>query len=206
MCDITQLLKNTNKDCLKITLKNDHIKGIGVYAVQPIKKNELIAYYKIKVFDASNYQSPMNFAYTFSVFTRSGLPNDALIGDIDMESFPSPIDNVPFWGPFVNEPSDQQMVNAAFNPNIKYNYKSHKRCGFKRGDTLIYSVYALKDVDVGQEIVVYYGDEYDRDYQVDVSKIDRHNLDYKDQKPVRFKRGGSSKYIKSKNSFSCLIR
>jgi hypothetical protein len=164
--DIKALLRQSERYHLKVTLKVDKIKGVGLYAVTNIKKDDKIAYYKLRIYDARTYQSPTDFVYTFTVFTRSGRPIPELIGDVDQNSFPRPENGLPFWGPFVNEPSTSQQINAGFNPNLKYNYKLCHKCGPKKGDTVIYTLYALKDIARGAEILVYYGDEYTRDYDI----------------------------------------
>lgn len=181
---ITQLniVKRFN---LKVTLKQDPIKGVGIYATANIKKDDIIAHYKIKVFDSDTYNSPTNSIYVFSILTRSGIVNEKLVGDIDEYSFPQPINNIPFWGPFVNEPSGKQTINAVFNPNLKFNYKLYKRRGIKKGDTLIYSIHAMRDIIPGEEITVYYGDEYKREYEINISDDDKSKCDYKNYKPLK---------------------
>lgn len=181
LLDIDRQLEITKNYKMKVTLKCDPIKGIGLFATQDIKKNETVAYYKLTVFDSDSYVSPTNHVYAFSVYLRSGKVNETLVGDIDQGSFPMPIKNIPFWGLFVNEPSDGQSENAGFNPNIRYNYKIYGKRGIKCGDQLIYSVFALKDISAGEEILAYYGDEYERNYKVDLSKCEKTQSGYNKQ-------------------------
>lgn len=185
MLSVDYQLNATKKYKLKITLKNTKDKGVGIFATEQIHRDDIIAFYKLVVFDAENYKSPTDNIYTFSVYNRNGTVNDDLIGDIDDTSFHQPINNIPFWGPFVNEPSPKQSINACFNPNLKYNYKLYRRRGIKRGDSLIYSIFAIRDISVGEEINVYYGDEYERNYKVKVSDDDRRLCDYKNQKTLK---------------------
>ena len=178
-------LDKTKRFNLKVTLKKDKIKGIGLYAIQDIMKGDIIAHYKLKVFNAETYKSPTNSVYTFAVFNRAGIPTEKLIGDIDEFSFPQPVNNVPFWGQFVNEPSCGQSINAVFNPNLRFNYKLHKRSGIKHGDALIYSIHAMRNIKIGEEILVYYGDDYSRDYEINISNDDKKKCDYKNYKQLK---------------------
>lgn len=173
-------LELVKKYKLKVTLKKDPIKGVCVFATKPIKKDEIILYYKIRIFDETTYVSPTNFTYTFSVITKGGFCNSNLIGDIDEKSFPNPINNVPFWGPFVNEPSIGQQVNAKFNPNIKNNLKkfNNKKDKFMLGDYVVYSISALKNVNIGDEILVFYGDEYERNYEIQITDDEKTLCDF----------------------------
>jgi len=165
LLDIDRILKETpNKNKLKITLKKDPIKSSGVYATKPIKKNEVIAYYKVKVFNYDKYESPTGNMYTFNIYTKNGNESKTFIGDIDLDSFPLPENNITFWGPFLNEPSKGQKANAEVDNNIKENYKNRKRV--KEGQTLIYKIVAKRNIKTGEELMWYYGEDYIRDYEV----------------------------------------
>lgn len=185
LLDISKHLTYANKYPLKITLKHDAIKGNGLFALCDIKENEIIAHYKIKIFNAKTYKSPSDFRYSFSVFSRSGHSLEHLIGDIDYDCFPMPLDDIPFWGPFVNEPSGKQIINACFNPNLKYNYKKYNRRGFRVGDTLIYSICSIRPIHTGEEITIYYGDEYERNYNINISDSDKQKSVYLNLKSFR---------------------
>jgi len=165
---------------LKITLINDDVKGICVFATKTIKKDEVISHYKITVFDEETYESPTNFTYTFAVFSKHGDCDENLIGDIDSKSFPPPVNNIPYWGCFTNEPSLNQNVNAIFNPNIKHNSKkcANKKYKLLIGDTITYNIQALRNIHVGEEILVYYGDEYERNYEINISDDEKELCDF----------------------------
>jgi SET domain-containing protein len=165
--DITKNFK------LKVTLKNDKVKGNGLYAVEKIKKHKIIAYYKLKVFAEDDYVSPTDTRYTFTIFNQNGKPKDKLIGDIDDNSFPLPINRIPFFGPFINEPSSNQTVNAVANPNLKYN-----KINNTIGHYVIYSIYTIRDIEPNDEITIYYGDNYERNYNISISEDDKMNSDY----------------------------
>ena len=153
---------------LRVTLKHDTIKGIGVYATKQIKENEIVAYYILKVFEADKYVSPTNEVYTFAVFTKSGKIDDKLIADITPDCFTYPIKNVPYWGCFINEPIPKQILNTKFIPEIKKNSKMCEKNKIHAGDYVTYSVQAIRDIDIGDELTTYYGDEYKRDYVIDI--------------------------------------
>jgi hypothetical protein len=169
--DMDRILKETkNLDKLKVTLKKDKVKGTGLYATKNIKKGETIAFYKITAVKYDTYKSPTNSIYTFTIYTAGGNPSKAFLGDIDLTSFPEPKMNIPFWGPFANEPSGDQKVNAEIDTDQKYNYRNRKK--LKVGDTLIYNLTATRPIKAGEEIVWYYGEDYKRNYEVDIEAID----------------------------------
>ena len=171
LLDMDRILRETkNKDKLKVTLKKDKIKGTGIYATKPIKKGETVVYYKMTVFKHDTYKSPTNNIYTFTIYTAGGNPSNAFMGDIDLTSFPPPKDNIPFWGPFSNEPSGDQRVNAEIDTDQKYNYKNKKKA--KLGDSMVYSLIATRNIKPGEEVVWYYGEDYKRDYDIDPRSIE----------------------------------
>jgi|688.fasta_scaffold288107_2 hypothetical protein len=170
LLNIDRLLGNTeNKENLKVTLKKDQIKGTGMYATQFIKKEELIAYYKVLVYNYKKYNSPTNYIYAFDIYNKSGKESKYLIGDIYLDSFPEPVNNVPFWAPFVNEPSIGQQINAKIDLNFEENYKNKNR--IKDGSEIIYKLIAFEDIFPGDEITIYYGEDYPRTYKIDIKTI-----------------------------------
>ena len=165
LLDHTKVLKNTkNKGDLSITLKPSKIKGVGLYSTKPIQTDETIAYYKIRVFKQSDYKSPTNYMYSFDVYRKDGEEYKRLIGDLDLTSFPEPMNDVPFWAPFANEPSKGQRSNAEIDMNLKDNYKN--RTTISSGQIMIYKLVAKKYIGSGEEILWYYGEDYRRDYPV----------------------------------------
>lgn len=163
------ILDNTEDSFrLKIILKYDNIKGTSVYANKPIRKGETVAYYKITVFDNEDYVSPTNFLYAVKVYTKTDKPSKYLIGDISLDSIQQPINNVPFWGFLVNEPSVNQDVNCELDSNLEKNYTQQNRLRPKQGCKLIYKLISTRNIDVGEEITLYYGDNYKRDYEINI--------------------------------------
>lgn len=150
---------------LKVTLKKSK-KGVGIYAIKPIKKNETIAYYKVKVYNYDKYKPFDKSTYLITVYTKQGNASKTLIGDIFPESIQPPYRNIPFWGLFSNEPSvkpKKQDSNAYLDTNIRQNYKNRKI--LRVGDTFVYKIKASKDIKPGEEITWCYGDAYGRSYE-----------------------------------------
>jgi hypothetical protein len=167
LLDIKRILRKTkNKNLLTVTLKEGPIKGVGLYATKMIKKGEIIAHYKITIFDEKTYKSPTKYVYSFSIYNKSGKSNNKLIGDIDLDSIPPPINDITYWGLFANEPSGKQVENAEIDMNLHYNYKNRKRV--KIGSTIVYDLVAIKNIKKGDEVVWYYGEDYERDYEVNI--------------------------------------
>ena len=163
--DYQKILKETpDKKKLKLTLKKSKTKGVGLVATKTIKKGETIAYYKIQLFREKDYESPSNFVYSFEVYRKNGEKYKTLIGDIYPDSFPEPEDGIPFWGPFANEPSQNQRTNADIEIDIEENYKD--RNFSVPGDTMVYRLVATKMIRPKDEILWYYGRHYPRNYKV----------------------------------------
>ena len=165
MLNIDKILKNTeNLEQLKVTLKHDKLKGTGLFATKHIGIGETISYYKMTTFDYHHYVSPTNYVYAFDVYTMNGRESKNLIGDIDLGSLSKPINNIPFWGFFVNEPSTGQKLNAEIDVNTEENYKGIQR--MKCGKQLIYKLIATSDIFPDEEITLYYGKAYPRTYEI----------------------------------------
>jgi hypothetical protein len=162
--DIDTIKKRTSNKYVKVQLKKHPIKGIGLYATQNIQKNEVIAHYKITVYLYKNYDSPTKNVYTFNVYRKNGTDIKKYIGDISNDSFVKPVKNISFLAPFANEPSIGEKSNAEMELNLENNYKDRSHVNV--GDTLIYNLVAIRDIKKGEEILWYYGEQYNRDYKV----------------------------------------
>ncbi len=166
--DAEAILKNTkNKDKLKVILKKTESKGFGVFATKFIKKGEIIAYYKITVAKHKSYYSPTDYTYAVKIYKRDKKIHKKYIGDIDCTSFPQPLNGIPYWAPFINEPSKNERMNALFDPNLEYNYDKRKR--ITEDSNMIYKIVALKNINPSDEILWLYGEDYERDYEVNKS-------------------------------------
>lgn len=157
------LIKKNRKD-LSIKLKKTKDKGLSLFATKDINKGDVIAYYKGKIFRTSTYESPTDGVYSFEVYKKNGEPYKRLIGDIDENSFPDPLDKIPFWGPFANEPSQNQRVNTDVDINLKENYSD--KTFSSPGEDFIYKLVATRKIRKGDEILWYYGKDYPRNYKV----------------------------------------
>ncbi len=151
---------------LKVTLKKTKKKGVGLYATQKIDKGEVIAFYKIKIFRKKDYESPTNSVYLIEVYQKNGKPYKTLIGDIDENSFPEPVDGIPFWAPFANEPSKNEKTNSELEIELKTNYSDRKYS--TPGESMTYNLVATKKILPGEEIMWFYGKDYDRDYEIKI--------------------------------------
>ena len=163
--DYRKILKETpNKKNLSVTLKKSPEKGVGLFATKTIKKGDTIAYYKIQIFLERTYESPTDFVYSFEVYRKNGQKYQRLIGDIYDGSFPLPENDIPFWGAFVNEPSENGRTNADIEIDLENNYKD--RNFSVPGETMIYKLIATRKIQPKEEILWYYGKNYKRDYKV----------------------------------------
>jgi hypothetical protein len=166
---IKEIFDNTqNKHLLKVTLKYDPVKKIGLYSTKHIKKGEVIAFYKLTVYNTNKYKSPTNNVYTFTIYNKNGNTLHKFIGDFNHKNIPEPIYDIPFWAQFANEPSLNQQINAEMNMNIELNYEN--RNTVQNGSTMVYVLEATGNIKPNQEILWYYGDDYERDYDVNVPK------------------------------------
>lgn len=161
--DVEYIKKHTkNLTDLKVSLRKSKTKGTSLYARKNIRKNEVIAYYKFTIYSYKTFSSRTKNVYTFTVNTKSDNYSRTLIGDISEDSLEAPINGIPFWGYFANEPSGDQEGNAYIDTNIKENYKNKSR--LSPGDTMIYKLRASKSIKAGEEITWCYGSNYGRDY------------------------------------------
>ena len=171
--DRKKLLSETPSDIkkkLSVTLKKNKYAGTGLFATKPIKKGNVIAYYKMKVHQDTTkhpYRSPTKCMYCFTVYTKGDRMSSSLMGDIDKESAPLPKNNIPYWAYFSNEPSRKQKENAYIDIALKENYKDRKR--LKPGDFMTYKLRASKNIKPGEEVVWCYGSAYARDYETSCS-------------------------------------
>jgi hypothetical protein len=148
---------------LKLTLKKSN-KGTSLYAIKPIKKGNVIAYYKFMLYkEDDNFRGVNNEMYTMIAINKNDKGNRSLIGDIYEGSLEPPKYNIPYWGYFSNEPSGEQTENAYLDANLSSNYR--KRDKIRAGETMIYKLLALRDIKPGEEITWCYGGFYKRDYK-----------------------------------------
>ena len=162
LLDINRILKETNTNNLKVTLKQDPIKGACLYTTKQINKGEVIAFYKMKTVKYHTYKSPTDLVYAFDVYTSKGNESKMLIGDIDLTCIPVPENNIPYWALFTNEPSLTQKINSEIDIATTHNYK--QRSYIKEGIYIRYNLIATKDIVPNEEIVMYYGHAYPRNY------------------------------------------
>lgn len=138
-------------------------KGVSLYAIAPIKKRSIIAYYKFCVYKDEGYKGIRKDMYCMTVYTKNGRPSNTLIGDICVDSLDLPQNGIPFWGYFVNEPEEDEDANAILDLNLKQNYKNRVRV--HPGESMTYKLRASRNIQAGEEICWCYGEDYNRDYE-----------------------------------------
>lgn len=161
--DPKYIMRNTDTRGLSVTIRKHKIKGVGLYATKPIKKNNIIAYYRMTVFKIKGFKSKTKNMYTFTLLTAKGNESRSLIGDLTLESLPPPCRNIPYWGYFANEPSEGEEGNSYIDVNLKQTYRT--RDTLKEGDTVVYKLRASRDIKKGEEILWCYGSAYERNYE-----------------------------------------
>lgn len=158
--------KKYTDSSVKTTLKKTK-KGYSVVAIKPIKRRETIAYYRFKLY-RQPHRGVINGMYTMTVYTKSYNESNTLIGDLYPKSIDYPKNGIPYWGYFCNEPSLNEQPNAALSVNLRFNYKNSK---VKReGGTMVYKIYATRNIQPGEEITWCYGDYYHRGYKSSCAK------------------------------------
>jgi hypothetical protein len=164
LLDIKYIKRNTpNYKNLSVSLKKTKTKGTSLFANKDFKKDDVLAYYLITVYDSKNFKSVTNDMYTFTVYTKAENPSTKFIGDLSLSSLPLPCNGIPFWAYFSNEPSGKQTENAYIDINTKYNYGNRK--SLKAGDSIVYVLRAKKAIKKNEEIVWCYGKDYVRNYK-----------------------------------------
>ena len=162
--DFAKLFNNKNT---KVMVKKSTDLGTELVCTKPIKKKEVIAYYKFKVYNNkdNSHVGYNNYMYTMTVETKSGRSSSTLVGDLFPGSLEMPTEksNITYYAFFSNEPTPQQKQNCYLDSELKLNYKNRSKV--KAGDTMIYSLRASHDIKPGEAIVWCYGPEYERHYK-----------------------------------------
>ena len=151
---------NEEYEGLKVELRETENKGYGLFAIKPIKKGEVIAYYKIRVFKSNNHKT--DYVYAFDVYRKNGVCYTRLMGDLYKSSFPDPENGITFLAPFANEPIGKEKSNSEIDIRLKETYQNKKKQYLLPGDVLIYHLKATKKIKAGDEILWDYGENYDR--------------------------------------------
>ena len=108
--DLKWLLKNFDEPNITCKPKKSN-KGNSVFATKFIKKGNIVAYYKFKVYRDSTFKSKSKNVYIMTVYTKSGKSSDVWIGDVGSESMELAKRKIPFWGYLLNEPSLEEEEN-----------------------------------------------------------------------------------------------
>lgn len=141
-------------------------KGRGLVAKEYIRKGDVIAYYRAKVYDRRTYESPTDGIYLFTVYKKNEDEYKNLVADIFNTSVLPPKDGITYLALYSNEPAPGQKSNADIDLNFKGNYNDMGRSKLKPGDIIVYKLIAMRDIEPGEEIVWYYGADYPRTYEL----------------------------------------
>ena len=165
--DYKEILKNTpDKDKLSVILKKGK-KGVSLFAIKDIKKGDIIAYYKIKVYKIKEYTNTVkDDMYLFTIYNKNGYAYKKFIGDIYEGSLPKPKRNIPYWAYFANEPSIGEKQNSYMDKQSFENFTKKNRTRLHEDDIVTYALVADSDIKKEEEILWCYGDSYNRNYKV----------------------------------------
>lgn len=161
--DVKHARKLAQGHDIKVALRKHRLKGTSLYAAKDIKKGNVIAYYKFKVYREGKHRAVKRSMYTMTVYTRGYRDSKNFVGDIFAGSMAPPKRGITYWAYFANEPSGKQVENAYLDTNIKQNYR--KRSRIKEGDTMVYKLRAERNIKKGEEITWCYGAWYGRTYK-----------------------------------------
>lgn len=141
-----------------------------VVANKDIQKDEIVAYYKMRVFKTREYENDIEFysypngtTYTFTVYDKNGLRIPGLIGDLSPESVPDAIAEAPFYGHLINEPQKRKDANVRVDKQTAQNFGSRE--SVHHGDFIIYAIVATKAIKAGERLLYCYGLDYERNYK-----------------------------------------
>ena len=148
----------------KVKLRNSKKYGIELVCSKPIRKGEIVAYYKFKVFRDATYKGFRDNMYTMTVVSKKDNPGRTLVGGLYSGSLELPVKGKTFLAFFANEPSGKIRENCELDVELAYNYRHRKIV--LAGDTMRYSLRATKPIKKGERIVWCYGEQYERKYKV----------------------------------------
>lgn len=157
-----ELVRHAKGHKLKIKLRTHPQAGRFVVATANIKKGSIVAYYQGMVFP-ERLKGFDNSSYRFELPTAGGGFSRKYLIDIYLGSFPSPVRGVPFWGPFMNEPTLEKSENIEPRYNLPRNYRN--KDAKKAGDIYIIDMVAIKNIKKGEAVTWCYGEEYGRKYK-----------------------------------------
>lgn len=162
-----QTARHQNFD-ISVELRRNN-KGLGLYATKLINREQIVAYYKVKVYE-NDTTSEIGDTYKIGIMSKTGKLYKYLYGDLYNGSFSLPVKDiqtgiyVSFLAPFINEPTPNEKENVEIDFNILHNYARKNKS--RTGEIIIYKFRAIKDIEPDEEILWYYGDEYCRNYEV----------------------------------------
>lgn len=162
LCFISFLYFRDKKCSILTTRLEKTYKGTSLIANKDIKKDELISYYKMKVFNLNGYKGVNNNMYIFNVHNKYNKYFSNLVGDIYDETIENPINGITFWGHLANEPSIDQKPNSKIVTFSDKNLEGD----VKEGDIIVYELVATENIKKNDEITWCYGKYYKRNYTI----------------------------------------
>ena len=180
---IKKISENVDPKISTYVKKND--KGLGVYANKDFKKNDIVAFYLVKIYDLnkigeiySNYLIDLNDAPNLHKKYKKNKTSD-IVGDICDKSFQEPIKLndwlTAFWGFLCNEPSREENDNCKIelkdiNTEIKNGVIIDRDIKDNASEYYLASVISKKEIEKDSELTWCYGDSYKRDYDTSCIK------------------------------------
>eukprot|EP00501_MAST-03F_sp_TOSAG23-6_P000516 GSMAST32.ASY1.ANO1.530.1 assembled CDS len=155
---------NTKARLSKIQNKND---SYGLIATKPIKKDELIAYYVLDLFDGRQAKHAEKVIQDYYVDIPEFLIKESEVDVVGVPHLQSVVksglkndDNISFLGLFSNEPNPHESSNADLG------WLENEDGKLKDvGGQVKFALYATTDIPIGIEILWCYRGLYVRDYK-----------------------------------------
>lgn len=146
---------------IKTVLKKTSNKGWGCYAAENIQKFEIVSVFLGTLIDENSYNSKYTRIKKYIARGDKGYSNpDKYCIEVEMDNIKGILDPTSIRGNlrrnlshawYANEPNPEQSLNC----EITQNYETY---------TLV--ILAIQNIQKGDEILIYYGNQYERTYPI----------------------------------------